>query len=243
MRINLKRKESEATRKRRADHARYQQGLNGKWESNENKAKARKVRRACSRLAPMFERARARKKAADSAGLREARALSAEIEAATDEQEILALMPRLGNVTITPAILRKTLIAKKLNAIARRVPAVKGAVQSVIAKWKATFRNDVAKAKEAAEAPGSAARKARRSLPQSLPAAAGNTPSPAEKRPPLLPTTGKPRGTSSSSSSSSSSSTSSSSVCEQVSTVAPAPRKTRPLKQRRITAFLSTAGA
>eukprot|EP00913_Durusdinium_trenchii_P003761 g3482.t1 len=61
-----KRRETEATRRRRAQLAKYRQGPNGKWESNAKKAVAIRVKRQSLRIGPLLASCKAKKVALEA---------------------------------------------------------------------------------------------------------------------------------------------------------------------------------
>mmetsp|Transcript_14427 Transcript_14427/g.23661 ORF Transcript_14427/g.23661 Transcript_14427/m.23661 type:complete len:276 (+) Transcript_14427:62-889(+) len=274
--LKRKRKETEATRKRRAALARERQNQFGRWESNAQKARARKARRTSLRLAPLFERSRAKKAAVEASAVRDARGCGSELESAQDEASVIDILARLDGLEVSPLTLRRTMIGRKVNDAMKRFPAVGSACKRLLTKWRAAFRRDVAKAKEVATSPSKAVLKAASSssasssAPVSSVAQRGGSSAASQSVAPSKQQEASPRvdkalvatsqgasankrqrsvSVSSSSSTSSSSSDSSSGESPRQAplplTTPPAPRPPpkKPLKQKRITAFLAPAGA
>eukprot|EP00747_Dinoflagellata_sp_TGD_P212162 gnl/TRDRNA2_/TRDRNA2_85283_c0_seq1.p1 gnl/TRDRNA2_/TRDRNA2_85283_c0~~gnl/TRDRNA2_/TRDRNA2_85283_c0_seq1.p1 ORF type:complete len:258 (+),score=50.39 gnl/TRDRNA2_/TRDRNA2_85283_c0_seq1:72-845(+) len=251
-----RRRETEATRKKRARIAKERQGPDGKWETNERKAAVRKARAHSKKIGGIFGRSLAKKAAADASALKEAQELVAALEAVASADGIRGLMPRLERLPATAAIFVKTRIPVVTTAALKRFPDAKRVVAPLLVRWRSAYRQDVQKAKEAASSPCATAQAAKKSAAaESASATSATTPvrnagASAHVAGTPTPVTRKRKGsgepsdsTSSSSSDSDSSSSSKPVVVQQVPAETPAGRK-RPkiLKQKRISAFFAPQG-
>lgn len=220
---------SEQTRRRFAELSRKRQGVNGRWESNEKKAKFNAVKRASARLGPMMERCREKHMANTKQRVLEIQCLIRDLDAATSEAVAKRALEQLSSIKVTALILRKTSVPKLVWELSKRFPSVCPIVKLLLSDWRQTFRKDVAHAREAAQAPSLAVRVAKK----------------AKAGPPLRSlsvssTSSSSSGSSSVSSSSSSISTQQPKCSDQLSLVSSTVRKScRPPKQSRITSFLS----
>lgn len=238
-------KVSDATRKRFAELARLRQGPDGRWESNARKAMVRKAKRASMKIGPLFARARAKKAARDIEALRQAKALTRELEDIRDEAGLLQLVGRLNGISVTAAVLRRSSLPQALRRVVDRCPAVGRVAQPVLWRWRCIYRQEVDKVKAAATSPSAAVRAARAARAGAGTAAEGPcTPAAVRRR--------RSASASSSVSSSSSSSSTSSSSLQAPSSVAKstppkdpqaAPqRRWRRLRQKSIKALMAPVG-
>jgi len=138
----VKRRETLATRKRRAELARNRQGLNGKWESNAKKAKARIVRMSSHRIGEMLEKSKAKKAEQDEKSLLKTKKLAKALKAVPDEATFKSLVAELNTLPVTASALKRTLIPKLLREVSSRFPVAKHEVATIIARWRQVFQED-----------------------------------------------------------------------------------------------------
>jgi len=152
------RRESASTRKRRAVLARNRQGLDGKWESNAKKAKARAARRACDRLGSVFARSQARRMAADAL-YRFAQEQVQRLRSVPDEDEegLCTVLRALQEIQVTAKLLKRTLLPKELLGALKRcckkTSGTKTRAKALIEHWRKLFREDVHRTQDAALQP------------------------------------------------------------------------------------------
>lgn len=248
-----KRRESEATRRKRSALARARQGPDGKWESNKKKAEARRAKRTSLRIGLLLAKSKVRKAAEEEESLKKANELVEELKKITDEVQFAALMPRLKRLTVTATLLRRTLIPRVLRDVSPRFPASKVVVASILYHWRKIFQKEKLDKPSIATPPRAPAPEPK-SEEKKRPVA---TPQNTKRTSVVTPKAKSPEAKKLRSPSVESTTSSSSSSSSRPTVVAePAPaatlqpaatqvprRPSKPLKQRRITAFFGSAAA
>ncbi|CAK9061242.1 unnamed protein product [Durusdinium trenchii] len=137
-----KRRETEATRRRRAQLAKYRQGPNGKWESNAKKAVAIRVKRQSLRIGPLLASCKAKKVALEARNFQAALRLVKDLRDCSDEACLQSLIGEISSLSVTAPLLRRTLIPKVLREVSARFPNVREQVTPIIAKWRAVYAQE-----------------------------------------------------------------------------------------------------
>jgi len=140
--------------------ARERQGLNGRWESNRAKAAARAAKRNTHRLGALFTAARSRQARAQQEVFTQARKRATELDSVGSVAMLLGIIGDLQKLPLTAKILWKLNLPKKLSAAGRKFPAAGFCVQRLVAKWRTSFREEMAKRQAVVAAPSLAVRRA-----------------------------------------------------------------------------------
>jgi len=152
--------QSEQTRQRRVRLARERQGVNGRWESNRAKAAARAAKRNTHRLGALFTAARSRQARAQQEVFTHARKRATELDSVGSVAMLLGIIGDLQKLPLTAKILWKLNLPKKLSAAGCKFPAAGFCVQRLVAKWRTSFREEMAKRQAVVAAPSLAVHKA-----------------------------------------------------------------------------------
>jgi len=129
---------AEATRRRLSHLCRLRQGPDGKWETNERKALARRARKTSRRLTELFGNQASEKNADEALQMAKAQKLAAKLKVAEELSD--SDLRRLKGLRVTPLLLKKTMISREVRAASIRIRAFAPAARRLLADWRKAYR-------------------------------------------------------------------------------------------------------